>query len=211
MDEAAGRGRLPHRHRESGTALTAGLDWNIILRIVTSWHDRLVAAVRKPTRLERQTAIEEVERELKKEAAEAISWKAAVPSIVNRREAVSRRVGTIIAGLMMPGEGVASTVEDSERCSSHLTKLAFALAQYHAEHGRYPAKLATLVPRHVKEVPKDIFNNNAELHYKREGDGYLLYSVGPNGKDDGGRGTQDCKKNDNWDDLAVRMPASASP
>jgi len=61
-----------------------------------------------------------------------------------------------------------------------LTKLAFALAAYHADRGAYPAKLADLVPKYVAEVPKDIFSA-AELHYRWEGGGYLLYSVGVNG------------------------------
>ena len=68
-----------------------------------------------------------------------------------------------------------------------LTRLAFALAAYHADHGTYPAKLADLAPKYVAEVPKDIFNAS-ELHYRPEGGGYLLYSVGVNGKDDGGKG-----------------------
>ena len=59
----------------------------------------------------------------------------------------------------------------------------------------------------MKEVPKDIFNNDADLHYSRKGDGYLLYSVGENGKDDGGKGYDDRKNGEGWDDLAVRMSA----
>ena len=71
-----------------------------------------------------------------------------------------------------------------------LTKLAFALAEYRARHGSYPAKLADLVPKYVAAVPQDIFSGGA-LHYTLQGDGYLLYSVGPNGKDDGGRNRED--------------------
>ena len=42
------------------------------------------------------------------------------------------------------------------------------------------------MPKYVAVVPKDIFSGGA-LHYKPQADGYLLYSVGPNGIDDGGR------------------------
>ena len=91
-----------------------------------------------------------------------------------------------------------------------LTKLAFALAAYRADRGTYPAKLADLVPKYVAEVPKDIFNAS-ELHYRPEGGGYLLYSVGANGKDDGGKGYDDRKDGEGWDDIAVRMPAAAAP
>jgi hypothetical protein len=87
-----------------------------------------------------------------------------------------------------------------------LTKLAFALAAYRADNGSYPPKLADLTPKYVAEVPKDIFAD-AELHYSREGEGFLLYSVGVNGRDDGGKTFDDRKEDEDWDDLVVRMPA----
>ena len=71
--------------------------------------------------------------------------------------------------------------------------------------GSYPARLNDLRPAYLKEVPKNVFAGDADLHYSRKGDGYLLYSVGENGKDDGGRGHWDTKKCQDYDDLAVRM------
>ena len=87
-----------------------------------------------------------------------------------------------------------------------LTSLAFALAQYRADHNSYPQKLADLVPKYAAEIPKDLFNDS-DLHYAREDDGYLLYSVGVNGRDDGGKGYEERTGGEDWDDLAVRVPA----
>lgn len=89
-----------------------------------------------------------------------------------------------------------------------LTKLAFALAQYRADHDSYPVTLADLVPKYVAEIPKDIFNDS-DLHYTRQDDGYLLYSVGSNGRDDGGKSYDDRTGNEDWDDLVVRVPAKS--
>ena len=86
--------------------------------------------------------------------------------------------------------------------------LAFALAAYRADRGTYPAKLAELVPKYVKTVPTDIFNNDADLHYSRQNKGYLLYSVGPNGQDNDGKGYNDRKEGEDWDDITVRIPAN---
>jgi hypothetical protein len=89
-----------------------------------------------------------------------------------------------------------------------LTRLAFALAQYHFDHATYPACLSELVPGYVATIPKDIFDNS-DLRYVREGKGYVLYSVGTNGRDDGGRSVLDRNLVDNagdWDDIVVRMP-----
>jgi hypothetical protein len=56
------------------------------------------------------------------------------------------------------------------------------------------------------------YSRQAELHYRREGKGYCLYSVGNNGKDDGGKGIVNGNGDDesvkkNWDDMVIRMPA----
>ena len=85
-----------------------------------------------------------------------------------------------------------------------LDKLSFALASYRADHGTYPAELADLAPDYVAKVPKDIFDDS-DLHYRLEGEGYLLYSVGVNAKDDGAKSYEDCKKGEGWDDLFVRV------
>jgi hypothetical protein len=113
----------------------------------------------------------------------------------------------------LPALSACAKAENRASTQFELTKLAFALAAYRADHGAYPAKLADLVPKCVAEVPKDIFNDG-ELHYRQEGGGYLLYSVGVNGKDDGGKGFEDATSKDtaggkDWDDLVVRIPAVA--
>ena len=86
-----------------------------------------------------------------------------------------------------------------------VTDLAFALAAYRADHGAYPAKLDELVPKYVEAIPKDIFNNDADLHYTRQDNGFLLYSFGRNGIDDGGKGYGDREAGEDWDDLRVRI------
>ncbi|MEA1950011.1 MAG: hypothetical protein U9N87_01410 [Planctomycetota bacterium] len=85
-----------------------------------------------------------------------------------------------------------------------LDKLSFVLSAYHANHGKYPAKLDDLTPNYLVEVPKDLFNDS-KLHYRLEGKGYLLYSVGENGKDDAAKSYEDRKKEEGWDDLVVRV------
>lgn len=61
-----------------------------------------------------------------------------------------------------------------------------ALHAYRAKHGIYPSKLAELVPDHIPRVPID-FGDGEALRYRRIDDSYLLYSVGGDGVDNGGR------------------------
>jgi hypothetical protein len=60
-----------------------------------------------------------------------------------------------------------------------------AVRQYVLEHGVSPPSLAELVPDYFGSVPDDPLGDGP-LKYRRIEDGYLLYSVGNNGRDDGG-------------------------
>ena len=60
-----------------------------------------------------------------------------------------------------------------------------ALRCYELDHGHFPKGLGELVPDYLADIPSDSFSGDA-LRYRREEDGYLLYSVGLDGVDDGG-------------------------
>jgi hypothetical protein len=63
---------------------------------------------------------------------------------------------------------------------------AIALERYKLRQGRYPTRLADMTPVILQEVPND-FMDGKPLRYGLRDDGtFLLYSVGEDGKDDGG-------------------------
>ncbi len=67
-----------------------------------------------------------------------------------------------------------------------LGKVATALKLYKLKYGSYPKHLTDLVPNFIHELPRDPFTGS-DLLYHKEGKGFLLYSLGQNGKDDGGK------------------------
>ncbi len=87
-----------------------------------------------------------------------------------------------------------------------LIETALALAVYRARHGHYPEKLDALVPELLPQVPPDLFAPGTTLIYRREGDGYVLYSVGQNGEDDGGED----KVLEERQDLGFRISGTSS-
>ena len=182
----------------------AAADWNRILRMGNSWYDRLVDACRKPTRTERKAAIQGISRDV--DAVRAAARAFGPSMLLNPRDRISRWLGSILFKVLSPA--IVSVADSEGRAATQfeLAKLGFALAAYRAEKGAYPAKLADLTPKYVATVPKDPFNDQ-DLHYTQQGEGYLLYSVGVNGKDDGGKGQADRKAGEDWDDLAIRVPA----
>jgi hypothetical protein len=67
-----------------------------------------------------------------------------------------------------------------------LTLAAIAVKRYQLRHGHRPPSLEALVPEFLTVVPYDYMSGKA-LGYRLGTDGnYVLYSVGEDGKDDGG-------------------------
>jgi hypothetical protein len=66
------------------------------------------------------------------------------------------------------------------------TVTALAVERYRHDKGRWPEALAGLVPDYLSQVPTDLFGG-APLRYQQLDDGVVVYSVGPDGQDDGGK------------------------
>lgn len=75
------------------------------------------------------------------------------------------------------------------KCESANTMLmvALALRAYQFEKGAYPEELSHLVPDYIKAVPSDSFGAGEAIRYKKQGTSYVLWSIGPDKKDDGGK------------------------
>lgn len=76
--------------------------------------------------------------------------------------------------------------------SLSLSITSLAAARYEREHGRYPDALDDLVPEYLDSVPRDPFGAGEPLKYRRTETGAIIYSIGPNEIDHGGR-----ERNDN--------------
>lgn len=63
-----------------------------------------------------------------------------------------------------------------------------ALRCYQSEQGRAPERLDQLAPKYLQHVPTDPFDEQP-LVYRSQGTNWLLYSVGPDGVDEGGKRT----------------------
>lgn len=61
-----------------------------------------------------------------------------------------------------------------------------AIERFRLREGRLPKMLDELVPDFLASVPSDPFGGGP-LRYRADETEYLVYSVGPDGVDDGGR------------------------
>lgn len=65
------------------------------------------------------------------------------------------------------------------------TIAALAAERYRLATGNWPASLADLVPKYLPAVPVDLFDRQP-LRFKKDEEGVVVYSIGPDGQDDGG-------------------------
>lgn len=82
---------------------------------------------------------------------------------------------------------VASKMGDSQ-IRIDAAKTGLAAYRYQLHHGRLPASLAELVPEFLPAVPTDNYSQTPMI-YRKEHTSFLVYSVGRNGRDDGGQAT----------------------
>ncbi len=70
------------------------------------------------------------------------------------------------------------------------TSIVCALYSYYAERGVFPEKLQELVPSYMEKVPEDPFARDGKYRYVKNLTGFMLYSVGADGIDGGGKNSK---------------------
>jgi hypothetical protein len=82
------------------------------------------------------------------------------------------------------------------RCAS----VGVALERYRLAHHRWPDTLAELTPNYLGTVPADPYDGKS-LRYARHRDVFVVYALGPDGKDDGGKpeALNQFEKNEGYD------------
>lgn len=184
-------------------------DFAPALRLGNVWHDRIVAALRLPYRVARAAELERIAADLKRLEPTEFKQKA------DRRRASKLLAGFInaevIGEVVLNGLSAAYVFILNHRDSveQHLAilRVGFALAAYQVDHGRYPDALSSLQPVYLLQIPKDAFADRP-LTYRRDGSSLLLYSVGIDGEDDGGRDYADNDRDFadlDYDDIRIRL------
>jgi hypothetical protein len=92
----------------------------------------------------------------------------------------------VLSGLFLPaiGKSIQKDAGNISRLRAARTVLAIELYRL-ANHRQLPSTLNELVPEVLMAVPADPFDGEP-LRYRRLDKGYVVYSVGPDGEDNGG-------------------------
>lgn len=94
--------------------------------------------------------------------------------------------GAVLTAVLFPAllKGVERNAE--RIAHQRLVQVALAVERYRKSEKRLPETLRELTPKLLVEIPRDPFDDE-EIRYRKDGDGYVVYSVGEDRKDDGGK------------------------
>lgn len=155
------------------------VDWNPSLRELNRYYNDFDKVLRLLTPRNRLDAARLLDDEYGVEQFDPRDWRALTPT---GRGAI---LAPSVADLLLSVAELLVRPEERVKLRRLLTKTGVALAIHRAENGAYPETLEELVPGVLDAVPADPFGSGL-LVYRRTPGGFLLYSVGYNGGDDGG-------------------------
>ena len=193
------------------------VDWDEVLRLGNQRFDRILDVANEPQLLERQTACAALDEEHTKQMAsfrDPQSNAAAGALDIARgrtpQQLTTQWVSTVYLAAACGSGAAELRTDDRAAINLRLTEIALALGAYRTDHGQYPNELRALLPRFLPQLPNDPYSDG-DFRYRRQGDGYVLYSVGPNGKDDTGPpvSSSDPAYTEavaDSDDIGIRMP-----
>jgi len=90
-------------------------------------------------------------------------------------------------GDILAGDTTESLAPYCNLALNRLLEVQLALRAYHLDHGIYPADLNKLTPAYIPAVPIDPFSQHQPLKYRLTSNGYVLYSIGADAVDNGGK------------------------
>ncbi len=120
----------------------------------------------------------------------------------------SGRPKGFVTALLTPAIGKAIENVEKARMRHTTALVAIAATEFRITHDSLPEKADVLVPKLLPFLAKDVFVDKSRLRYSVKNDGIAIYSVGPNGKDDGGPGPDMGKDQPKNDDVGIFLRQS---
>jgi hypothetical protein len=171
------------------------IDWTSALRNGNRWYDRLADAARLQDRAAREKEFDNIEEELKalySHVRPSLGLKTKILALAMAEgfpdKVVGKAIGDVLISLMMPASSkVQSACDRSEQVQRNL-HVAFALAAYQRDNGRYPAKLEDLAPKYLVAIPDDLFRGKSLVYRPAENGRGRAFAAGSPLKESGARG-----------------------
>lgn len=114
------------------------------------------------------------------------NWETASARMVPMKPAVGRSRLRLYSSVFLPSLERVIETSCRSRTDCHLAAAALAIRMYAIDHeGQLPQTLESLVPNYLPRLPMDAMDGQP-LRYEPQAQPPIIYSVGPDGTDDGG-------------------------
>jgi hypothetical protein len=171
--------------RVAQAALLLSVDWNVALTEMNRTYDDFIATGSQGSHAERMARLKEFEQQMVQRKGAATSTAGVLTAVFGSNKQRGKSMSTILGALVIPALGSCLTAQENGATWRELVVVGTALREYRERNGRYPESLDQLTPDLLPEPVLDRFTLQP-LQYRATETTFLLYSVGVNGKDDGG-------------------------
>jgi len=128
-------------------------------------------------------------RELRRQAKMSVAERRTTP-LPALPSAQSGRPRAVLTQMFVPPLMRALKQQGEADCKVALVRAALGVEMYRAEHGAFPETLEAVVPQYLEAVPVDPYDGKA-IRYSAADGGFVVYSIGEDGSDDGGDAEKD--------------------
>lgn len=159
-------------------------DWDVASREINRTYDRLLS-ITKLERKERILAEKQFEEEMLsfRENFTQVDW---LFWNLMSQKIRSESFTMLLRAALLPALAKVKVAEEKSHVKHQMTLLSIQINLFKHEHGKYPTELNQLTHKYLAEIQQDIFAA-APFKYSSDGKNYTLYSIGPNGIDNGGQ------------------------
>ncbi|MFG0253144.1 MAG: HAAS signaling domain-containing protein [Phycisphaerales bacterium JB038] len=185
-DDGAGNGRLTAEGVEMLESIVGIYEWDDPLAAVGGPVLAVLVADRKEMARKHAEIFALAEAELHLPYYQRLQCSAMDQRLEEINDSPTLRLRYILIATLMPAIGKAAFYTDMIAQKRDGLLIGIALERYRRERGAYPPTLAALVPAYLPSVPLDRCSG-APVRYRLESGRPLVYGVGPDGDDDGGR------------------------
>ena len=183
-------------------------DWNECAKLVNHWIDRTVECSKEHGFKKRKLLFDSLLKDLSQIESNAKKHAAELAVAIPKKPAdeLGKMVGETLVAMLVPALPPACIPELVAAEQLDVLRVAFAVESFNRRYGYYPLETSDLVSDFADSIPADRFSEQP-LQYHRSRNGFVLYSVGRNFKNDLGRDQNDrgSRKQVSWDDIVIRI------
>lgn len=167
-----------------------GIDWNTVLIGFNEYHDQIQAALELKDYSQRTAAMQELVQDLEAKVKNDSKPANLALAIFATPEQRARQMTNLLLGLLVPALEQVHGAATRGEARANLSQLGVALSAYQKKTGAFPETLDALVPKYLPQLPNDPYTGNSFV-YRIDNEGALVYSLGKNLTDDGGKPLDD--------------------